>query len=212
MMNPEPSEATRVPGAPGAAFSPRNSRNTSSSVRPGEFCGVSCAGGAARAVAWVDTLTTLPTSRAVNCAKRSAKGVSAAAAAAARRAADASGCGAGGAPRRCRVQAAAAAPGAAGLSCDGAAPCGARRDRAGLRQCRRCYDREQCPRSRDRSASSAEGLHDILLFPGKPGILRRDGRITRPERRALQPSLKSGDSPQRRAERIGALAFPFRSI
>ena len=74
MMNPEPSEATRASGAPGAPFSPRNSRNTSSSVRPGEFCAVSCAGGVARAVAWVDTLTTLPTRREVNCAKSSAKG------------------------------------------------------------------------------------------------------------------------------------------
>src|SRR4051794_12999812 len=107
-MNPEPSEATRVPDAPGAGLSPRNSRNTSSSVRPGEFCASSCAEAAARAVACVETLTTLPTSRPVNCAKSSANGDS--------------GCGPGTGGAAAPASGWVGALGAAALSCDGAAP------------------------------------------------------------------------------------------
>src|SRR5215213_5641836 len=125
-MNPEPSEATRVAGAPGAAFSPRNSRNTSSRVRPGEFWGASCADGAVREAVWVDTLTTLPTSRAASCAKRSTKGVSAACgvAGAGAGAAEASGWGAGRGAAAVPGSGGGGVPGAAGLSCDGAAPGG----------------------------------------------------------------------------------------
>jgi hypothetical protein len=45
-----------------------------------------------------------------------------------------------------------------------------------------------------------------------PQFIRCGGRITRPERSALRALSNSDDSPQWRAERIGALVFPFRSI
>src|SRR6266567_3370491 len=74
MTKPEPSEAIRGPGAPGAPLSPKKSRNTSSSVLPGEFGADSCAafGGGA---AWVEILTTTPTTRPASCSNSSANGV-----------------------------------------------------------------------------------------------------------------------------------------
>src|SRR6266700_7449279 len=72
MTKPEPSEAIRGPGAPGAPLSPKKSRNISSSVLPGEFGAASCvflAGGAA----WVEILTTTPTTRPASWANKSAK-------------------------------------------------------------------------------------------------------------------------------------------
>src|SRR5207237_9665347 len=74
MTKPEPSEA--IPGLrpPGAPLSPKKSRNISSSVLPGEFCGWSCAGLAGGA-AWVEILTTTPTTRPASWAKSSANGV-----------------------------------------------------------------------------------------------------------------------------------------
>src|SRR6266566_8448064 len=74
MTNPEPSEAIRRPGPPGVLFSPKKSRNTSSSVLPGEFGTVSCAALAGGA-AWVEILTTTPTTRPASWAKSSANGV-----------------------------------------------------------------------------------------------------------------------------------------
>src|SRR5580765_2422947 len=76
MTNPEPSEAIRGPGAPGAPFSPKKSRNTSSSVLPGEFGGVSCAVLAVGGAAWVEILTTTPTSRPASWANISENGPS----------------------------------------------------------------------------------------------------------------------------------------
>src|SRR5216684_533276 len=74
MTNPEPSEAIRGAGLPGTPLSPKKSRNTSSSVLPGEFGAASCAvlGGGA---AWVEMLTTTPTTRPANWANSSANGV-----------------------------------------------------------------------------------------------------------------------------------------
>src|SRR5438874_12003211 len=77
MMKPEPSEAVR--GAlepPGPPLSPKKSRKNSSSGEPGEFWGVSCPVLAAGATAWVETLTTTPTSRPAICEKTSANGPS----------------------------------------------------------------------------------------------------------------------------------------
>src|SRR5215207_1303614 len=76
MTNPEPSEATRGPGAPGLPLSPKNSRNTSSSVLPAELCGVSGAAGPGGGAAWVETLTTTLSSRPASWANISANGVS----------------------------------------------------------------------------------------------------------------------------------------
>ena len=73
-MKPEPSEAIRGPGPPGAPFSPKKSRKTSSSVVPGEFCGASCAVLAVGGAAWVEMLTTTPTTRPASWANKSANG------------------------------------------------------------------------------------------------------------------------------------------
>jgi hypothetical protein len=43
-------------------------------------------------------------------------------------------------------------------------------------------------------------------------FIRCGGRTSRSERGAPGSPLSSGDSPQWRAERIGVLAFPLRSI
>ncbi len=80
MMKPEPSEAVRGgPEPPGPPLSPKKSRKNSSSGAPGvpgEFWGASCDVLAAGPTAWVETLTTTPTSRPASCAKTSANGPS----------------------------------------------------------------------------------------------------------------------------------------
>src|SRR5260370_4029838 len=76
MMKPEPSEATRGPGAPGAPLSPKKSRNISSSVVPGEFGGASGVVLAAGGAAWVEILTTTPTTPPASWANTSANGPS----------------------------------------------------------------------------------------------------------------------------------------
>src|SRR5579864_5286326 len=74
-MNPDPSEATGVPEAPGPPFSPTKSRKTSSSVLPAEFCGLPGAAPAGSGAASVEMLTTVPTTRPARSAKTSANGV-----------------------------------------------------------------------------------------------------------------------------------------
>src|SRR5712671_4372532 len=76
MTKPEPSEAIRGPGAPGAPLSVKKSRNISSSVLPGEFGGASCAVLAAGGAAWVEILTTTEASRPAIWANMSANGTS----------------------------------------------------------------------------------------------------------------------------------------
>src|SRR5690349_5246707 len=80
MMKPEPSEAVRgAPEPPGAPFSPKKSRKNSSSGalgEPGEAWGASCDVLAGGATAWVEMLTTTPTSRPAICENTSANGPS----------------------------------------------------------------------------------------------------------------------------------------
>src|SRR6266851_3621517 len=71
-INPDGSMTNPEPSAPGAPLSLKKSRNISSSVLPGEFGAASCvflAGGAA----WVEILTTTPTTRPASWANNSAK-------------------------------------------------------------------------------------------------------------------------------------------
>src|SRR5688572_27180924 len=74
-MNPEPSEDARGPGDIGPPpLSPKNSRNTSSSVLPGEFCAWSWPGVGTGGPAWVEMLTTALTSLPASWANKSANG------------------------------------------------------------------------------------------------------------------------------------------
>src|SRR3954451_2859745 len=208
-MNPEPSEAMRASGAPGAPFSPRNSRNTSSRVRPGEFWGVSCVGGAVRAAVWVDTFTTLPTSRPVNCANRSTKGVSATRGGAG--AAEASGSGAGRGAAAVPGSGGGGVPGAAGLSCDGAAlgAVGTALDCANAGAAMMANSAHEAaielPRRRKACKMFSYSLESL-------GFIRCGGRTSRSERGAPGRPLSSGDSPQWRAEGGGGGGLSFRAV
>ena len=166
-------------------------------------------GGAARAAAWVETLTTTADQPPRQAARKDRRRAS-------RRPRRRPGVG-----RSRRAAApgggAAAVPGSGGVR-------GARRGRrfpVTARRLARAGTALDCAsagaammansaqRSRDRSASSAEGLQDILLFAGSPEFIRCGGRTSRSERSA--PRALSRLAIRRSGGRSGSGRWSFRS-